>query len=215
MKRYYYDIETEGLPAIELAKVMPDFEAPGNIKDPLKIAAAIEEKKKDWTDKAALKGYTGRIIALSYAANDTDEPHFVADTGDEDKIIKIMLDHLTEVISQGGMAFAWNGSGFDLPFLCQRAAVHNIPAFGKLMVNVRGKFYWNEALIDPKMIWANYSPDHTGTSLATVAKALGVGEKSGSGKDFAQLLRTDAAAAEAYGKQDIALLRSIVIRMGL
>jgi len=211
-QRYYYDFETQGLPEADLLRVIPEFEAPGNIKDPTKIAAAIAEKKADWIDKAALKAISGKIVATT-AAWDDEEP--IMQTGEEKDLIVAMLASLKDCISLGVPAYGWNSSGFDLPFLCQRAAVHGIPAFKHLMVNVRGRFYWHESLVDAKLIWSNYSPDHTGTSLKTVSAALGTGIKDGSGKDFAELLLTDRAKAESYAKNDVALLREAVKRMGI
>jgi hypothetical protein len=212
MKKLYFDIETEGLPVAQIEKLMPEFEAPGNIKDEAKIKTAIEAKKADWLDKAALKAITGKIVAITSAADD-EAPTMIA--GHEPLLIAAILDGLTEVISQKAKAYAWNGHGFDLPFICQRAAVHGIPAFADLTVNVRGRFYWHESLIDPKLVWSNYSPDHTGTSLKSVALALGVGEKTGDGKDFAKLLKEKPDEAKAYAVSDVNLLREIVKRMGI
>ena len=191
--KFYFDIETEALPESDILKLMPDFAAGGNVKDPAKIAAQIAEKKADWLDKAALKAITAKIVAVTTAMGD-DEP--VMATGDEQTLIAGIVGMIKGVIDQNGQAYAWNGSGFDLPFICQRAAVHDIQAFRDLTVNVRGKFYWHESLIDPKLVWSNYSPDHTGTSLKSVALALGVGEKTGSGKDFAAMLKTNPDEAK-------------------
>ena len=212
MTRLFWDVETEGLPESDIAKLMPEFEAPGNIKDPAKIAAAIADKKASWLDGAALKAITGRIVAVTTAI-DGGEPLMYA--SDEKPIIENTIAILKDVISVNAHAYAWNGHGFDLPFICQRAAVYGIPAFVMLTVNVRGKFYWHESLIDPKLVWSNYSPDHTGTSLKSVALALGVGEKIGSGKDFAGLLKTNPDEAKRYALADITLMRDIVNRMGI
>jgi len=212
MKRLFWDVETEGLPLEQVAKLMPEFEAPGNIKDPEKIKAAIEAKKADWAEGLALKAITGRIVAVT-TVEDDGTPAMA--TSDEKTLIESTVKLLCDVIHNDASAYAWNGSGFDLLFLCQRAAVHSIPAFSQLTTNVKGRFYWREQLIDPKLVWANYSPDHTGTSLKSVALALGVGEKSGNGKDFAALLKSNPKEAERYAFNDVNLLRSIVLRMGI
>lgn len=210
--RIYYDLETEGLPESEISKLIPEFEAGANLKDPVKIAAQIAEKKAEWLDKCALRAITGKIVAVTYC-HDSDEPFM--QIGDERELIESMLAILKNCISLNDQAYAWNGSGFDLPFLCQRAAVHGIPAFKDLMQQRGSRFSWHDCLIDPKLIWSNYSPDHTGTSLKSVALALGVGEKTGNGKDFAELLKTNPADAEKYAKLDVDLLRKVVGRMGV
>lgn len=210
--KLYWDIETEGLPFEQIEGIMVEFSAGGNIKDPIKIAAAIAEKKVEWLDKTALKAITGKIVAITIAIG-TMSPEMVI--GDENELIARIVGELKSCIAMNGEAYAWNGSGFDLPFICQRAAVHSIPAFRDLTTNVRGRFYWHEALIDPKMVWSNYSPDHSGTSLKTVASVLGVGKKAGNGKDFAAILKTNPGEAEVYALNDVNLLRAIVGRMGI
>lgn len=210
--KLYYDIETEGLPVEQITPLMPEFEAGGNVKDPAKIAAQIEEKKKDWLDKAALKAITGKIVAVTIAKGNV-EPEFHCDS--ERFLIEFLLNELKAAISLNDNTYAWNAHGFDLPFLCQRAAVYDIQAFSDLTTNRGGRFYWREQLIDPKLVWANYSPDHTGTSLKSVSYALGVGVKDGNGKDFAQLLKTSPEEAKKYAVNDIVLLRGIVQRMGI
>jgi hypothetical protein len=211
--KFYFDIETEGLAPEQLTKLMPEFEAPGNIKDPAKIAAAIADKRADWLDKTALKAITGRIVAVT-VAKDGQEPEMRS--GDELELIRGILDDLGNVIGQNDQAYAWNGHGFDLPFICQRAAVYEgIAAFAMLTNHKGGRYRWHDSLIDPKLVWSNYSPDHTGTSLKSVALALGVGEKSGDGKDFARLLKEKPDEAKAYALNDVNLLRAIVKRMGI
>lgn len=211
--KHYWDLETEGLPEEQVIKLMPEFEAPGNIKDEAKIALAIGAKKSEWLDRLALKAITGRIVAVTTAWD--DKPPEMSAQADEKTLIQIILTELNQVISLNASSYAWNGHGFDLPFLCQRAAVHNIQAFQQLTTRFKGRFSWNENLVDPKLVWANYSPDHTGTSLKSVSLALGVGEKSGDGKDFAGLLKTDPVKAKEYALNDVELLRKIVLRMGI
>lgn len=210
--KIYWDLETEALPLEQIQKLMPEFEAAGNIKDADKIAASIAAKKADWIDKCALKAITGKIVAFTICENDS-EP--VMHTGNERELIQRAMDSLKRIISLNGQAYAWNGSGFDLPFLCQRGAVLGIQAFKELTQQRGARFNFNDCLIDPKMVWSNYSPDHTGTSLKSVAIALDLGEKTGNGKNFAALLKTNPDEAKRYALADVTLLRSIVNRMGI
>ena len=46
------------------------------------------------------------------------------------------------------------------------------------------------------------------------AKHLGVGEKSGDGKDFARLWATDRAAAEGYLRNDLELTARVAVGLG-
>lgn len=214
MTKLYFDIETSALPLDQLHKFMPrDDEWPlGNASKPETVARIIQEKKLEWIDRAALSAITGQIIAVALAVDDGEvlvyhgEPEWT-----------LIGRALTALHMQliGGPVYGWNSSGFDLPYLCQRAAVYSLPAFRGLTTLFRGKFYWNENIIDAKQVWSMYSSDHRDTSLAKVALALGVGEKTGNGKDFAELLKSDKAKAVDYCKNDVVLLRKIVQAMGI
>jgi len=211
MTRIFLDLETAGLSLDQLQKFMPkDDEWPlGNASKPETVARIIEEKKVEWIDQAALSAITGQIIAVAVGVGENLPP--ICHVGQELELINLTLAHLETITS----CYTWNGSGFDLPFLCQRAAVYGISAFGRLTTMFRGRRYWNENLIDAKQVWSMYSSDHRGTSLAKVAMALGVGEKIGNGKDFADLLKTDRERAMDYAKNDVVLLRKIVQAMGI
>lgn len=47
-----FDIETGPAPLDEIEAMMPEFEAPGNLKDPVKIEAALAKKREDFVEKA-------------------------------------------------------------------------------------------------------------------------------------------------------------------
>lgn len=210
-RNYFWDLETSGLPESEL--LVPEFVASKVLKDPLKIAADIADKKQAWLEGCALRATTGRIIAFSSAWDDS-EPEFYS-TPDERTMLDVLYHDLCEVIGLGGRAFAWNSGGFDLPFFAQRCAIHGIPAFKTFTTNYRGRWSWNEGFVDPMQVWCGPGQRSDGASLKAVAFALGVGTKSGSGKDFAALLRNDPVAAKAYSIQDTQLLRSVVAKMGI
>lgn len=215
MTKLYFDLETAPLPPEQVQKLMPEFLPAANLKDPAKIEASIAEKKASWLNDCALRAITGQIIAVAVASNE-NEP-FVYHTVPERELIVSALHTLGSQLHQSspGPIYTWNGSGFDLPFLCARAAVYKFPAFNELTSRFRGRFTWNESFIDAKQVWSMYSPDHRDTSLAKVALALGVGEKIGNGKDFADLLKSDQQKAIEYCKNDVAMLRGIVKAMGI
>lgn len=211
--KYYFDCETGPLDADELAKVMPEFKPKGNLKDPAKIEADIAEKRQDWLAGAALRATTGRILAITSAWDDA-EPAFYC-CPDERTMLDIVLTDLNQAITMNASVYTWNGHGFDLPFICQRAAVHGLPAFRQLTTSFKGRWTWAEQFIDAMQVFAGPFNSSSGCSLATVAAALGVGQKSGSGADFAGLLVSDPVKAKEYGLNDVRLLRGIVQRMGI
>jgi len=208
--RTFLDIESAALPESQL--LIPEFEPPGNLKDPEKIKAALADKRSAWLEGCALKATTGRIIAASLAHGD-DEPEFIC-SPDELTMVQILIQAIDDCLNVNGRLLAWNGCCFDYPCIAQRAAAHNLPVFHKWFTNFRGRYSWNESFIDPMQIFAGPYNRPDGCSLSAVAHALGVGEKSGNGKDFAKLLRDDPVAAKAYALNDVVLLRKIVSRMG-
>lgn len=212
MKRLYLDIETGPLNPFLLAKVMPEFEAPGNLKDPEKIKAAIEQKRKGWTESAALRATTGEVVAVTTAEDEADPVMLV---GDEATLVAGIVDRLAAAIASNEQIYTWNGSGFDLPFICQRAAVHGVPAFRQLTVCYRGRWSWAEQFVDAMQVFTMQHSRAEGFGLDAVAKTLGVGQKSGKGEDFAELLKSDPAKAKEYAVNDVKLLRAIVERMGI
>ena len=76
-KRLFFDIETAANP--ENLALMPEPKAPGNIKDPVKIAAAIAEKKQELIDMAALDPDYGKVLSIGYSIVGTIEVVMVGD----------------------------------------------------------------------------------------------------------------------------------------
>jgi DNA polymerase elongation subunit (family B) len=212
MKKIYFDLETEGQSPELLTKLVPEFEAPGNFKDPEKIKDAIAAKRAEWFDRTALKAITGKIIAFTYSVND-EAPKMV--TGDEATLIRFAINTLADIVDDNTFVYGWNSNAFDMPFLMQRAAALGIPAFNLFLKPSNGRHYLHKGLIDVRAVWSLNSPEMTGTSLGAVALALGVGEKIGDGADFSKLLKSDPKAAEQYAVNDIILLRAVAKRMGL
>ena len=213
MSKLYFDIETGGRDLEDVQRFMPTEWPTGNAKDPAKIAAAIEEKKAEWLDRTALSAVTGQILAASVAIDD-DEPIFIHNVG-EQLMLGELCDYLNEAIMKDFNIYHFNGEGFDLPFICQRAAVLGLPGFTKYTSTYKGKRYWQEQFIDVLRMWNMSNMIVAGTNLGNLARLLGVGEKSGSGADFAALLKTDFEKAKAYALNDVAILRGVVKKMGI
>jgi len=211
--KLYIDLETSAMPLEQLQPIMPEFEPAGNLKDPDKIKASIADKQAAWLDGAALKPTTGRVIAFSMAWGN-DEPQFFANN-DEKAMLQALDYEIMSLIGQGGNCYGWNIMGFDLPFLCGRCAVHEIPAFKGYTSNFRGRWSWNECFVDPMQIWAGPYNRSDGASLKNVSFALGLGLKDGNGKGFAALLKSDPEAAKRYAIMDCNLLRGVVQKMGI
>lgn len=196
MKTYiYWDVETS--PADDFEKFRPEFPAPGNIKDPEKIKAAIVEKEKEWLDKLALSAMTGRILVSGFLHSKIEYVE-----GEEKQIVKETIERLDTYVDTGCYVVGHNIIGFDLPFLTRRAFKYGISLPSTLKLS-KGR-YWNDQFIDTMLLWSagNYQDR---ISLDNLGKFLGVGQKNGKGGDFASLYATDRKAALEYLANDLSL----------
>lgn len=209
----YLDIETG--PAPNASDYAPHFEAPGNYKDPIKIAAYIEEAKEKWTERAALFPESGRVLMVGMAEDDA-EPYTV--WGDEKKIITETLDKIRQFLSKGARIYGYNIHGFDLPFLIKRAWILGLTVNKSMFNYWRGKWSWNDNIYDLMLWWKmgeyRKADDAPSSSMAAVLKALGLPGKEGNGKDFAALLRDDPEAAQKYLIRDVNATREIAQKVG-
>ena len=215
-----FDIETGPAPLEQLTAIMPEFEASGTLKDPVKIEADIAKKRAAWLDKAALRATTGQVLALGWCVVEgaIREPVAVM-TGDETEIIErfwaMTNAHPTkgmETVDHPMIGFYSNH--FDLPFLIQRSRILGIKIPASVLTCYRGRWNLNERFVDLYDAWACGNRD-CGDNLDTVARSLGLPGKLGSGGDFAQLLITDRAAAVAYLTRDIEITVSVAERLGV
>lgn len=202
-----FDIETGPRPAAELESLCPQFEAPANYKDPTKIAAFIEEKRRDWLERGALSAVTGQVLAIGYLANGNFDAFA---TGDEAEDIAGFWHLITSHGTILHQLVGFNCISFDVPFLVRRSWKLGVPVPPSLF---RGRWI-NEAFIDLMDIWKCGNRDQS-ISLGDLARYLGVGEKNGEGKDFARLWAIDRAAALAYLENDLRLTAACAERLGV
>lgn len=206
----YLDLETEGREDAE--NYAPDFRPDARIKDPDKIKADIDGKRRDWLAASALRGLTGRILVAGVATD--DQPARVIE-GQESAIIHETMELCRSVLAKGGRIFGFNILGFDMPFLVQRAYSNGI-AVPKTMYQIwRGRWHFHENIIDLQPVVLAGQQDHKGYSLANVVKWLGIGAKEGNGADFARLYRENKEAALAYAIKDVELTRELAERVGI
>jgi len=212
-KNYWWDLETGPVDDDLLDKLMPEFLPDARLTDEDKIKASVKKKQDEWRAKAALNGVTGKIIAYSCAWDDEEVQFFTAPN--EKVLLETLIHDLSTAIGLGGMIFGYNCFSFDLPVVCMRACVHSIPAFKLFTTSYRGRWAWNEAFVDVMQVWCGPYNRPDGMSLKNVALALGVGTKTGTGAEFAELLKNDPVKAKEYALNDTHLLREICRKMGL
>jgi predicted PolB exonuclease-like 3'-5' exonuclease len=121
------DIETIGNPkAVELMPV-PEVKT-GNLRDPDKIAAKVEEAITDRNKKAALDPLTARIAAYSAVGGsgpNSKAAEFVEVLEcDSDEAEVDLVESALSMLSADQMRIiTWNGKMFDLPMLYKRALI--------------------------------------------------------------------------------------------
>lgn len=216
----YFDIETEPADAETLKAFEPEFEAPRNLKDAAKIAAAIEEKRADWLERAALSPITGRVLAIGYFQDDALWTECVGQGKlDERTLIARFFDNVLDCSMGARKKLAgFNIHDFDLPFIVRRALALELPIpSGMLPAPGAGRFYWPSWFIDIRDVWGMGEHQPAG-SLDVIGRFLGLGGKSGKGADFARLYHgtpEERARAIAYLERDLQLTQQVGRKLGV
>lgn len=202
-----FDIETSAMPLDQIQQFKPEFKAPANFKDEAKIAANIAEQEQAWGQSLALSALTSRVLCIGLA--DGLATFDVAHAPDERDVIERFWNWLSLKLGRSERVVGFNIFGFDLPYLIRRSWILNL----EIPSIVRRGRYWHDDLVDLMEVWkcGNYQGDRI--SLDMLAKALGIGAKNGSGKDFAALWASDQKAAIEYLRNDLDLVRKCADRM--
>lgn len=204
MKPHIVDIETG--PADAIDQFAPEIEAPSNYKDPAKIEAYKAEKLREWKDSAALSAITGKVLAIGLRY----QGEFIPLIGDEATVIKEFWQRVTRNGAFIADLIGFNNASFDIPFLVRRSWKLGVDVPSTL---VNGR-YLNSRIIDLMQVW-KCGDYQASVSLDKLARYLGVGEKSGSGAEFAALLATDKPKAIEYLANDLLLTEKCALRLGV
>jgi hypothetical protein len=208
MNHIIFDIETGPIDQPYLDLMMPEFEAPKNFTDPEKIAKAIEAKKQDWYEKAALSPLTGKVIAIGLEFDVgfgiMSEPVHSKESEILTEFWKLVRDNHTSQF------IGFNIASFDLPFLIRRSMKYGIRP-PDVFNNNR---YLSHQFVDLLQVWQCGDRSEL-VSLGKLAMFMGVGSKEGSGAEFAKLWKEDRPMAIEYLKQDIALTKAVAVKMGV
>jgi predicted PolB exonuclease-like 3'-5' exonuclease len=115
---YGFDIETIRNDA--MISRLPEPTADSRLKDPVKIAADIAEKKAEQVNKMALDPFTGRVLCVALVSEDEAGCPILEEATDDAE--RNLIQQVFSVIGRSDMRLVtWNGAGFDLPFLYKRA----------------------------------------------------------------------------------------------
>jgi DNA polymerase elongation subunit (family B) len=198
-----FDIETAPLDRVMLDLLAPEFKPAANLKDTHKIKASIEDKRQAYYEQAALSPVTGKVLTIGYEIEGT----FTYNLPDDEQATLENFWHIVRT-NPDWRFIGFNIAHFDLPFLIRRSMKHGL-SVPMVFHNSR---YLTTQFIDLMEIWQCGDRSET-ISLDRLSRYLGVGEKKGSGADFARLWVEDRQAAIEYLRQDIALTRACAEKM--
>jgi hypothetical protein len=213
----YFDIETGPLSTAVLQRRLAAIRAPANYKDPLKIAEYIREEHEAMLDKAALSPLTGRVLALALLkpAMQAGDSLEIVSCEDESCILSRFWE-LCELAANNSKfrLCGFNIHEFDIPFLVKRSWALGVRVPHQLTGDGWSRYHFTWWLIDLRKIWgiSDYRPEG---SLNDICIHLGIGEKKGSGKDFAKLWASDRKAAIAYCTDEIYKIEQVAQRLGV
>jgi len=205
-----FDIETRPLPVeyIEANGLLPEITAPGNYKDPDKIAAYIAEKKVEAVKDGALSALTGEVCAISYSRNDTDVVITATDGVTEAQLLAAFWAQAVLTIRSTSKLVGFNIKSFDLPFLLRRSWVHKV-AHPAIWVD---RYFLGTHVWDLRETWQLGDRQAPG-NLDRICRALGLGQKTGNGADFGALLASDPAKAREYCLNDLQMTKALAARL--
>jgi hypothetical protein len=167
----YLDIETipcedETLRAEIAAGIVP----PGNYKKPETIAEWEKTEKPKLIEEAiqrsGLDGGFGRVLCIGWAVGDA--PVVVAHEDEEQLLLQIVMQELSDVMDRALIIIGHNIAGFDLRFLWQRCVVHGV--FPSGLFNFMQAKPWDKGINDTMLMW---HPQNR-VSLAKLCKILGI-----------------------------------------
>ncbi len=222
-----FDIETGPLPEDFLRSLLepaapfdPASVKVGNLKDEAKIKAKIEECRAAYEeeckaaelrffDRAALSAHTGEVLAIGVRF--AGEKGGQVLHGSEAKVLKLFWETCEDTRASDNRLVGFNIFGFDLPFLLRRSWLLGVRPPHWVMDRDR---YWSPLFVDLMARW-QCGDRQNFISLNRIAGLLGVGQKNGDGKMFAETWKADKAAAIAYLNQDLELTLQVARRLGV
>jgi hypothetical protein len=183
--------------------MMPEFKAPANYSDPIKIAAVVTEKRNEWLEKAALCATTGTVLAIGLRC---DGKNLVFGSGDEAQDLRGFWAQVEKAAREGSVMVGFNIERFDLPFLVRRSWVLGVTV---PMGVYAGRYLNHHVFFDIYTEWQCGNREAT-ISLKRLGEFLGVGTKEDSmAKTFGAIWVTDRKAALAYLENDLVLTNAV------
>lgn len=176
-----FDLETCPLPEAEILSAFDEGKVKyGNLVDPAKRAAKLQEARQSFIDEAALNPLTSFVLVAGVATVGGDgvfRPAIYA--GEEPAILRQLWQSIEQAMAAGATVIGFNIAEFDIPFACKRSWKYGI----QTPQLFKGR-YLRDGVCDVRQLWTNGDRYAEGSSLDAVARFLGIGEKKENGKLF-------------------------------
>jgi hypothetical protein len=230
MPELFIDIETvpgqsEAVKAAirdEMAGEIAELRAPGNYKDPAKIAeylatehAKIEASFDERHRKTALSGEKGEVLCVGWAVEDGPVRSMIRTLGEsESAFIGLVMEAIDAEYARPQTPCLWiahNARDFDLRFLFQRCVILGV-ALGRYIPHDAGPS--DPRVYDTMTKWAGWG---NRISLDRLCRALDIPGKEEDGIDGSMVY--DLALSGEYGRiqryceHDVERLRRVYRRM--
>ena len=204
-----FDLETVPMPDCAEYLVEP-IEAPANYKDPVKIAAYIEEKRQQQIADAGLDLDLCEIVAVAGVFHDTDWLQ-TRETRSEEEMISDFWRFASHVLSHNGSLVGFNVLHFDLPVLLRRSLYLGIPT-PRISVDK----YRHDGIVDVADV-LSFGRREFMRSQAFYAKRLGIAhDTTVDGSQIAALVIAGQwDTVERHCRMDTRTVREIAIRLGI
>lgn len=214
MKTYILDIETAPLENVEIMRFAPEFKADSRLKDPSKIAEDLKSKQEKFISTAALNPLVAKVCAVGLLDVDAsvDAPTSAAINYGEDE--QALLKGIEAVVAaKNTRLITFNGTAFDLPFICRRGLLYGMNLFDYFFRPDGGAKIVDSIHVDLAARWDCRRKDYV--SLRELARFLNVGDKPADGPLFHEQIKTNVRGALAYLMNDLQLTKDIAKKWGI
>lgn len=198
------DIETYTLD--DAKNFIEEPSAPANYKDPLKIAAFIEEAKARELSRCALNLDLCRIVAIGFASDAGEGVYVMQDEAEEAS----RLIEMWEIIARTPQIIGFNLLSFDLPVMIRRSQYLGIASVGLNLDKYR------TAHLD-LMEFLSFRDKEKRRSLDFYCKRFGIAiPDTTTGKDIDALVKAgEWGAVEAHCRADVQKTAALARRVGV
>ena len=215
-------IDFETIPNPAALAMMPDPEVRlGNVKDPAKVAAKIEEAKAAQVEKAALDPLTARIASYAIVGETggkrSEYCEVIDAEADDEGEIKIVQSVMEVLGKPETRIITFNGVYFDMPMIYRRAMILGVDPrdFQAPPLTAWTSRYKTDRHYDIGNLWYGWGPRQKGENLDRLAAmVLGARKVEFDVTTIKDLITTDEgrAALEEYNLQDARITYDLWLR---